>query len=283
MELQDYELQKTATEPPSAPTSTTHPIGRWAMVALAVAAAAAAIYLAFMRRPLPAAVPGSTAQEIAPTSSEPRSLGGRSDQIDVPPLNDSDPLVRTLIRALSKSPGLEAWLATNGLIRNFVVVVSNVADGTSPVKQLKLLRPSSAFRVVARDGRQYIDPKTFDRYAVFADAVVSVDAAGAARLYATLKPRIGEAYGELGVSDPVFDHTLERAIIVLLRTPVVNDSIRVRPKGIGYGFADERLEGLTAAQQQLLRMGPRNVQRIQEKLREIAGALGIPPGELPAK
>jgi hypothetical protein len=41
------------------------------------------------------------------------------------------------------------------------------------------------------------------------------------------------------------------------------------------------VERLTGAQKHLLRMGPRNVRIIKEKLRGIALALGIPPGELP--
>ena len=49
-----------------------------------------------------------------------------------------------------------------------------------------------------------------------------------------------------------------------------------------YAYDDERLESLTRAQKQLLRMGPRNVRIIKEKLRAIALALGIPSRELPA-
>ena len=57
----------------------------------------------------------------------------------------------------------------------------------------------------------------------------SVDPAGAARLYTVLKPRIDEAYAELG-SDVPFDRTLERAIVMLLRAPVL-DGVQLDPKG----------------------------------------------------
>jgi hypothetical protein len=56
----------------------------------------------------------------------------------------------------------------------------------------------------------------------------------------------------------------------------------LRTAGIGYAFADPKLEGLSRAQKQLLRMGPQNVRAIQGKLREIAGVLGIPDSRLPA-
>jgi len=37
-----------------------------------------------------------------------------------------------------------------------------------------------------------------------------------------------------------------------------------------------RLEALGAAEKQLLRMGPRNARRVQEKARELEAALGLP-------
>lgn len=199
----------------------------------------------------------------------------------LPPLDASDTLVRTLVQALTESPAVMAWLPTTGLIRNFTAVVANIADGATPAKQLKVLKPAAPFRIVTRDGGTYVDPRSYDRYARIADAVASIDAAGAAKLYATLKPRIEEAQKDLGAADS-FDHTLERAIVALLATPAIDGgSERLKPKGIGYGYADERLESLSAAQKQLLRMGPRHARVIKAKLRDIALALGIPASHLP--
>ena len=137
--------------------------------------------------------------------------------------------------------------------------------------------------MVERGGNPYLDPRSYDRYTAIADAIASVDPAGAARLYATLKPRIEEAHRELGSPDPSFDRTLERAIVALLDTPILDGPVRLKPKGIGYAFADERVEHLTGAQKHLLRTGPRNVRIIKERLRDIGIALGIPPGRLPAR
>ena len=87
----------------------------------------------------------------------------------------------------------------------------------------------------------------------------------------------------MGSPDQSFDRTLQRAMIALLQTPTLNGPVALKPKGIGYAFADERLEGLTAAQKQLLRMGPRNVRIIKERLRAIALALGVPSDNLPSE
>jgi len=281
-DLPDFELHKTDGESYTTTLSPTRPVGLWVVVAVLVAAACAAAYIALSWRQRPAPPQGPPARTTTATTPPP-SLGGTPESITVPPLDASDTLVRTLVQALSESPAVMAWLPTNGLIRNFTVVVANIADGATPALHLKVLRPSSPFRIVERDGSPYVDPRSYDRYAVIADAVASVDPAGAARLYATLKPRIEEAHRDLGSPDRSFDRTLEHAIVTLLETPIVDGQVRLKLKGIGYAYADDRLESLTAAQKQLLRMGPRNVRIIEARLREIALALGIPPTQLPAR
>jgi hypothetical protein len=274
----DLELHRTSIEPDQ-PTPTRRPTGGLIAIAVLVVAATIAGYIAFVwRRPAPAQV--ATVPPAAAAVSATPPLGAKGESIALPPLDASDTLVRTLVQALTESPAVMAWLPTNGLIRNFTVVVANIADGPTPARHLKVLRPSAPFRIVSRDGGTFVDPRSYDRYATIADAIASVDAAGAAKLYGTLKPRIEEAQRDLGSSDS-FDRTLERAMVTLLNTPATDGSERLKPKGIGYGYADERLENLTPAQKQLLRMGPRHARVVKAKLREIALALGIPASHLP--
>jgi hypothetical protein len=253
--------------------------GVWLLIVV-LAAAAVAAYLAFGNWASPvqetaAAIPA------APPAQPVRPLGGDPASVVLPPLEESDALVRELVEKLSLHPRIAAWLATDGLIRNYTVTVANVADGRSPAPLLPVLRPSGTLQVVERGDGLYVDPQSFARYNGLAEAVASIDPGGAARLYATLKPRIEEAYGELGNPEPLFDRTLERAIVHILSTPIPDGQIAVEPTGIVYGYADGRLEGLTPAQKQLLRMGPQNARTIQRSLREIALALGIPRDRLP--
>lgn len=280
-ELPDFELRRETAEPPVDEPPPRRAPSVWLAVVLLVIAAGVAGYFAFVWRQAPApakTVGGAAAPAVRPASPP---LGGPGEPITLPPLDASDTLVRTLVQALTESPAVMAWLPTNGLIRNFTVVVANIADGATPAKHLKVLKPAAALRVVSRDGNTTIDPRSYERYTTIADAIASVDPGGAAKLYATLKPRIEDAQRDLGSAEP-FDKTLERAIVALLSTPAIDGSERLKAKGIGYGYVDERLESLTPAQRQLLRMGPRNARVIKARLREIALALGIPPSHLPA-
>jgi hypothetical protein len=282
LDVRDYELQKTPGGMPPSPARS--PIVLRIVVALIpLLAIAAAVYVVVGWRK--GAAPQSASQPVAsapkPQPTDP--LGRDAAAIDLPPLDQTDAVVRDLVKALSSHPSVAAWLATDGLIRNFTVSVANVAEGRTPSRHLSRLRPGAPFRVLERGEDALIDPRSYERYTTLATAAASLDPAGSARLYATLKPRIEDAYRELGVPDTPFDRTLERAIVMLLSTPVPDEPLRVEPRGIGYGFAAPRLEGLTPAQKHLLRAGPRNARAIQASLREIALALGIPAERLPPR
>jgi hypothetical protein len=279
-EAPDVELLKTPDERP--PTdSRRRRVGRWLALGGLIVAAAVAAYIVFGRRQPPAPA-GEASNRVAVSQRPVEPLGADAEPIDLPPLDQSDAVVRELVARLSSHPAVAAWLTTDGLIRNFTVVVANIAEARTPAVHLRALRPQTGFAVVQRGSNLYIDPRSYGRYDTVAAATASIDPAGAARLYATLKPRIEDAYRDLGAPDGTFDRTLERAIVLLLRTPVLDDPVRVESQGgVGYGFAAREIEGLTAAQKQLLRAGPRNVRMIQSSLRAIAIALGIPPERLP--
>jgi hypothetical protein len=229
--------------------------------------------------PATSGAPPAPASDAAPPA---RLAAEPGDDIPLPPLDDSDPLIRELIGRLSTHPRVTAWLTTDHLVRNLTAVVVNIAEGRTPAVQLNAVKPAGAYPVVTAGGRVRVDPAGYARYDSHADAIGALDARGVARFYATIRPRIDEAYGELGAPHGSFDVTLQRAIVELLRTPVLEGDIRLRQDGLVYIYEDPALEGLSHAQRQFLRMGPRNIAIVQRKLREVAQYLGIPPQSLPA-
>lgn len=197
------------------------------------------------------------------------------ENIELPPLGETDATVRQFVGALSSHPKVAAWLTTDQLIRNFAVVVVNISNGRSPAQHLRAVRPTGEFIADQEGDVARIDPRSYRRYDDYADAVGALDAEGTARLYATLKPRIQDAHRELGYPEGDFDRTMERAIVELLNTPVIEGDVALTPKSVSWDFADPKLQSLSSAQRQFLRMGPRNMRIVKAKLREIAPLLGI--------
>ena len=278
--LDDFRFGAAAEPPPDEEPPQRSRAPLWAAAALLVVAAVAGVV--YLRRP--ASAPASSeavSQATAAPQTEGRTpLGPEVEPIELPPLVLTDPLVRELLGKLSSSPTLAVWLATDGLIRAFAVSVENVADGVSPARHVRALAPRAPFRTQSEDGTITIDARTYARYDGIANAAASMDAAGLARVYSMLKPRIAEAYRELGHPEGELDVALERAIVHLLQTPVVEEPVVLRPRVLSFRYDRDDLEALSPAQKQLLRMGPRNVQLIQDQLRAVARELGIPAARL---
>lgn len=279
----DYEFDLPQEEPGGPPPEPENRARPWSIGTVLVVAVALVGYLIVGNQPRETAPIENQAQlDAVPAAPEPDVLGGEPMLVALPSLDLSDELMRELVAGLSSHPRVAAWLATKGLIRNATVVVTNIAEGHTPEVHLRRLRPTGDFRVTERNDTLHIDPRSYDRYTSLATAFASVDPAGAAELYATLKPLFDEASRELGNGGAPFDRWLERAIVHLLDTPILENAVPVVPVEGVYAFDDPRVEALSAAQKHLLRFGPSNVRLIQTTLRSIGVALGIPAAQLPA-
>ena len=210
------------------------------------------------RAATPAAVNG-TDVAIAPGAATARPL---------PPIGQMDTFLRAMIGALSSHPHMARWLATDDLIRQMADSIDKVSRGQAP--RVAVLRPTNDFAVIGTGSQMQIDPASYARYDALAAAVSSLHPAAAADAYRTIRPRLDEAYRGLGRSENSVDEAVTIALDMLLATPDVRDPIRiVHGKGATYAFADPKLEALTPAQKQLVRMGPQNSAAIRARLREI--------------
>lgn len=272
----DIELRTSRDAVPPEPAQSSER-GKW-LVLIAIFAIGAAVVGYVLLRPRSAAPVATVTNTPAPAAaSAPRAAGPlvEAEKIDLPPLPETDAIVRQLVVKLSSHPKVLAWLATNGLIQNFAVATLNVSEGKTPVMHLRALAPQAKFSVLQTDRGFVVDPRSYRRYDDFAAAVSGLDAAGTARLYLTLKPRITDAYRELGYPEGDFDRVLEGALKPLVNTPAIDSNAVLREKVLSYQFVDPQIEELSPAQKQLLRMGPDNMRRVQDKLREIARLLGL--------
>ena len=244
----------------------------WILSVLLALLAAAAAYYWFASRAEPEAVALPAEKSPAPVETE-AVPAVDSAAIDLPPLGESDSLVRQLVGALSEHPQLLRWLASEELVRTFVVAVDNLASGETPRAHLGMLRPQEGFSTVERGGETYVDPRSYRRYDLLTEVATSVNTEGATTLYRQLKPLIDEAYRDLGYPDRDFDDTLARAIRVILEAPRVPESVALVQGVRTYDFKDPRYARLSPAQQQLMRLGPQNLGRLQAKASAFAQAL----------
>lgn len=280
-DLNDLELERSGEAPPPPPPRSTN-YALWTATIVAAIVVGGGVWYLTSKRP-PSSPPAVTVPAPAPQATVPERPEGplvHAADIDLPPLPQTDPIVRELVARLSSHPTIAAWLATKGLIANFTVTTLTIAEGRTPVQFLRPIAPRGRFRTRSAGNELFVDPRSYDRYNPHADAIGALDAVGTASLYLTLKPRISDAYRELGYPEGDFDRVLERAIGVLLQTPALDEKVTLEPKGVTYAYSDSKLESLSPAQKQFLRMGPRNSQAVRAKLEEIVALLKLHPEPL---
>ena len=237
-------------------------------VAIVVFLGAGAWWMSRSRTPVAGnATPKAVAATEAPIDAAP------APPVNLPPRDQMDGFLRPLLAALSSRPELARWLATDDLIGQLAAAIDQASTGASPARDFKVIAPSSPFTASGRGIRRVLDAGSYQRYDGLVQTVTSIDASNVANIYKTIRPRLNEAYQQMGNPGRSVDHAVQLAIDILLDTPVVKGPIEVTPGEGGWEYVDHDLEALTPTQKQLLRMGPANVDRLLVWLRALNSAL----------
>ena len=172
-------------------------------------------------------------------------------------------------------PEAAEWAKTPEAIVRAVAAVDCVSLGGSPRRHLPFLVPAKPFQAKQTAEGWVIDPVSYARYDRMVGVFCHGDAARVAAVYQRLEPALDLAYRNLGYSESRFREVLARAAGELLAVPVPAGPVHVVPTGQAYAFADPALQAQNDARKHLLRTGPDNVRRVQDRIRALAAALKL--------
>ncbi|MGH8557035.1 MAG: DUF3014 domain-containing protein [Methylococcales bacterium] len=229
------------------------------------------------RKPDESSPPSTEAvqNEKSATQPEPEAPGDMPEEtepIDVNPqlplLAESDAFAQGQLASLSDTREYGRWIGVKHLIPIIAMVTDNISRGAIPTAPIRHLTPKGKFSVLEESPDRYLmDPKTYHRYNICADTLESIDLPAALRIFRILQPLFDSAYQELGYPEGDFEPVLRKAIKHLLAAPVLSGEVALVHPSVMYRFADPKIESLSRAQKQLIRMGPRNTRIIQSVLR----------------
>lgn len=243
-----------------------------ALVILGLLGSGAFIYYQ-MTKDLPTPQPLASTGESPDFENEPASPA--PEAIQVPPVDASDEILRSLVEQVSEHPQLARWALNDDLARRFVAAIDSMARGDSPRGHVTFMAPQGAFRAERQQQDLVIDDASFARYDLMTQVFLSLDTATSVRLYRQLEPLFDEAYQDLGYPGGDFDTVLQKAIAHLLETPIPEDPLEVEKGVRSYRFSDPVLENLSPAQKHYLRMGAGNMRQLHTKLRLMATTLEL--------
>jgi hypothetical protein len=200
------------------------------------------------------------AESAGPAIRHPVQTADAEREKPLPKLDDSDALMREMVTGLIDSRVFDAVFNPAQLIRRIVATVDNLPRKTAPVRVMPLRPVPGQFTTGAANTARYMP---------YVRVLDSVDARSLVRRYVASYPLFQSAYAELGYPDLYFNDRLVEAIDDLLAAPELpGPADLVQPKVL-YEFADSGLEGRSAGQKIMMRMGAGNAAKVKAKLREI--------------
>ncbi len=255
-----------------------------ALVVLAVIAGGAAFY--FLRSgvnaPAPAPAP-PVARTPAVEQPEPgirhpvENITGVSDaappQPQLPPLDDSDALAKNAIATILNGDTWLPLLIPDGFIRHIVATVDGLPHETIAVQVLPTRRVAGLLATTTGARGTAIAADNGARYSAYVSAVEAIDTARMAGFYVRLYPLLQQAYVELGYPKGYFNDRVIAVIDHLLAAPEPPPPLYLTQTKVLYEFADPDLEGRSAGQKMMVRIGLDNERRVKAKLRDIRKAL----------
>gem|GEM_PF-2678979 len=193
----------------------------------------------------------------------------------LPHLSNSDRFVRSLIREIPVSdPRISGWLEQEDLISLLSEVLVTFSNGQVPRFVRLLLKPNGTFLTTELDEEYFIASANYARFDSLVEMLVAFDSDSVAKVMRTCEPLFSEALINLG-SQESFRGLLIELTKEVSTTPLLHSDIMLIRPNVLYVFKDPKLESLSPLQKQLLRIGPINIQKIQNYLDKLILDLGI--------
>ncbi|MDJ0841986.1 MAG: DUF3014 domain-containing protein [Acidobacteriota bacterium] len=171
-------------------------------------------------------------------------------------------------------PGLREVLDYDYLISKTVTATDLIYREKNPMSQLPFLIQPDRLRVERRGTKLYLAKANYQRYEKWIKVFESLDPDTIVNTYQFLHPLFSRAFEELGMQGRDWETTLAGAYDKVAAMEVPQGDLELVAAGKTYIFADTELEELPPAHKALLRMGPKNADRLKKKLAAFKTALG---------
>ena len=255
-----------------------------ALLALAVGAYYYYFVSTRMTEPVPAAAPAPASEPAAPTPqvssapviSHPVEAPKAAPGEIVPPLPalaDSDAAARDALIGLLGAKSFADFFYPERIILRIVATVDNLPRKSAPARMMPVKPVAGAFVTVGTGDDAIIGPQNAARYAPYVRLLEAIDARRLVAVSSRFYPLFQRAYRELGYPNKYFNDRLIAAIDDLLAAPELEGPVKLAQPKVLYEYADPDLEGRSAGQKIMMRMGRDNELKVKAKLRALRRAL----------
>lgn len=226
--------------------------------------------------PAPPPEPEAVVEEAPPapvTPDIPAFVPPAEPAVPPPSLDSSDGELRQWVMANGGEALLKPTLALSNLLQRAVTVIDNLSRGVLVLKVAALPPPEQKMTVLEQDGGLVIDPASYRRFDSLVDFLVGLDNGLLVELFHRFRPLMEQIFASLGHKAEDFDNTLILALDRVVEAKVIDGPVAVVQNTVIYRYADTALEKSSSLQKQMLRIGPDNSRRLQDKAAAIRASL----------
>lgn len=195
----------------------------------------------------------------------------------LPILDSSDPPLGDAFAGMVGAKPWQALFHPERIIRRIVATVDNLPRQQAPVKMWPLRPVGSWFETAAGANSLTAGPSNSRRYAAYVELVQTADVGKLVAIYRHFYPLFQQAYVDLGYPKGYFNDRLVVAIDDLLAAPELVEPPQLVQRKVLYEYADTDLEGRSAGQKIMLRIGSGNARIVKARLREFRSAVAKSP------
>lgn len=182
----------------------------------------------------------------------------------LPPLDQSDEPLGERLASLLGNKAFDDFINPKELVRRVVVTVDNLPRKAVPMRMRVVKQAPGQFSSGAQNAARYDDQvKLFQ----------SLDAHKLVQVYVRFYPLLQSAYSELGQPDAYFNDRMVEAIDDMLAAPELSETPQLVQPKVWFQYAEADLEGRSAGQKIMMRIGPANEAKVKAKLRSIRSEL----------
>lgn len=199
-----------------------------------------------------------------------------TEKIMLPALEQSDDIFRRELSLVSTN--LSNWFGVTGAIKKYMIIINDLSQNQILFKHRIFLKTPG--KIVVGEDKQglYLSEDSYQRYNILVNAIMAIDAEKGLQLYLAFKPLFEQVYKEFAYpSNYQLQDLFLKAAANVIEAPVINGRIALVQHSVRYKYADKKLEALSDVDKQMIRMGPENTKKIQDKLRELVQVLVAKP------
>ena len=184
-----------------------------------------------------------------------------------------DQYARESIDAVNGGKALAQFVAGDYVVERAVAIIDALRRGEVPYKLLPVGKPSTTFPISDNGLRVTLDTAGFSRYDGFAQWIGGLNTPALVSLLNDYEMIATQALTRIGVTGFDIRSAALAATTQILSTPQVGADAELMRREANWVYMDPELEALSSLQKQVLRMGPENADIVQQKARDIRGAL----------